>query len=174
MKILQILDETAKREKKRFLLIGGHAVNAHGYPRQTADLDILVSREDRDYWEEILKKLSYEPFQRQRVFSRWKPPTLGEWPIDLMYVARDVFEELLEKSEQHDFGLVAVAVPSKRHLVSLKLHALSQRQGHRESKDLLDVIELFARSNLTNDQLRELCEKYDRIDLYPKIVGTDE
>ena len=44
-RILEVLD----RRGVAYLLIGGFAVNAHGYPRLTRDVDILVRPDERNY-----------------------------------------------------------------------------------------------------------------------------
>jgi len=40
------------------LLGGGHAVIAHGYPRSTFDLDLLVRRADRSQWLLLTRELA--------------------------------------------------------------------------------------------------------------------
>jgi hypothetical protein len=42
-----------------FLVIGGHAVNAHGASRMTFDLDLLVRRSDLEKWRELMERLGF-------------------------------------------------------------------------------------------------------------------
>ena len=42
----------------------------------------------------------------------------------------------------------------------------SIKQPHREEKDCRDVAKLKELSNMSEDEFRQLCEKYDRLDLY--------
>jgi hypothetical protein len=48
-----------------FLVIGGLAVNFYGYSRDTADLDLLIRRESRAEWGQLLSS---------RVHSTTLPP----------------------------------------------------------------------------------------------------
>ena len=48
MGIIEILNGGCQEPGRTFLVIGGFAVCAHGYDRQTVDLDILISKEQRE------------------------------------------------------------------------------------------------------------------------------
>lgn len=146
-------------------------MNAHGYARQTGDLDLLVNKNDRDFWQELMGLLRYTALQTHEVFARFKPPQLAAWPIDLMFVDEDVFERLLADAVPADFGSVKAGVPSLKHMLALKLHALKQRQAHREHRDFIDVLKLRELSRISDGELFELCQKYDRVDLYEKIAA---
>lgn len=37
-----------KRHGVRYLIVGGYAVAAHGYPRYTADIDVFIARDARN------------------------------------------------------------------------------------------------------------------------------
>ena len=56
-------------------------------------------------------------------------------------------------------------------MIALKLHALKQRQSHREEKDLSDVRELLKLNVVESDEFRQLCEKYDRLDVFTKLAN---
>jgi len=40
--VFSIIEENARAANLDYLVIGGHAVNAHGYFRTTLDVDLLV------------------------------------------------------------------------------------------------------------------------------------
>lgn len=169
MEILRKLTQLTAKDDVRFLVIGGHALGAHGYNRQTGDLDLLAAKETRPFWDKALEELGYQSFQNHEVFCRYRPPTIDSWPIDLMFVDADTFRKMESAAVQAKFGGVSALAPSAEHMIALKLHALAQGQEHRESKDLLDVVELVKRSKLTDSELSALCKKYDRIDVYDFI-----
>ncbi|MCO6429223.1 MAG: nucleotidyl transferase AbiEii/AbiGii toxin family protein [Deltaproteobacteria bacterium] len=172
MKILEQLAKRADEHGIKFLVIGGHALNVHGYARQTGDLDLLVSKQNRDFWINLVKEFRYKPIHQHEVFARFAPSTLAEWPIDLMFVEDSIFQQILTDSVQGDFSTVQVPVPSSRHMIALKLHALKQRQPHREEKDILDVRKLLAISAMSDSDFRNLCEKYDRMDVFVSLRGN--
>lgn len=152
-----------------FLLIGGHAISAYGFRRQTGDIDLLVSKKSRDFWINLIESLGYTSTQKHEVFARFQPLDPGAWPFDLMFVSDEVFSALFAESNEITIGTAHVRIPSVRHMMALKLHALKQRQKHREIKDELDVSKLYELGIVPEDEFRQLCEKYDRIDVYDKF-----
>ncbi|MCB0332098.1 MAG: nucleotidyl transferase AbiEii/AbiGii toxin family protein [Bdellovibrionales bacterium] len=169
MQILETLDEHAKKKKVPYLLIGGHAMNLLGFPRQTSDLDLLVKKSEASYWEEMILALGYECFQKHHVFCRYSAKGLDNWPIDLMLVDDEVFESLLAESIERELSGCSVHIPSAQHMIALKLHALKQHHPHREAKDTLDIAELLRLHEISNEEFQRMCEKYGRIDLYDKF-----
>lgn len=75
MPIFQQLTGAAGKRGLRFLVIGGHAVIAHGYPRTTFDLELLVERERSPEWDALLAELGYRILARQSAFVQFTPPT---------------------------------------------------------------------------------------------------
>ncbi|RMG42638.1 MAG: hypothetical protein D6719_05990 [Candidatus Dadabacteria bacterium] len=169
MKILEQINSHAHTAGVDFLVIGGHALNALGFSRQTGDLDLIVSKSDKEFWIKLVSDLGYKQVQTHEVFARFKPAALVAWPVDLMFVEPNVFAQLLSEAGISDFGCCKVKIPSIRHMLALKLHALKQRQKHREGKDVVDVIELLKLGNIAESTFRQLCEKYDRLDLYERL-----
>ena len=50
MNIFEQIAEHAKAAGLNFLLIGGYAVIGHGYPRFTADVDLLIEEKQIAGW----------------------------------------------------------------------------------------------------------------------------
>lgn len=55
--------EVLQKEKVRYLVVGGVAVNLHGIPRFTADLDIMIDfdPDNLDCFIRAMKRLRYKP-----------------------------------------------------------------------------------------------------------------
>jgi len=86
MDILDALSRKSREAGLRFLVIGGHAVIAHGHPRFTKDLDLLVCKTDREQWISLLGDLGFPLWRDGGIFLQFQPPSEDEWPIDLMLV----------------------------------------------------------------------------------------
>jgi hypothetical protein len=56
----KIIAACSENSELPFLVIGGLAVIAHGYPRETVDVDCLVRRSDRDAWKHALAGHAYQ------------------------------------------------------------------------------------------------------------------
>lgn len=58
----------AKAAGLPFLLIGGHAVVAHGFPRLTFDVDIVVPKSRGPEWKQRFEALGYRCFHENKGF----------------------------------------------------------------------------------------------------------
>jgi len=106
MQILKSIHSAATSSQKRFVLIGGHALNIHGLMRATGDVDIMVEAHDAVFWRELLQKLGYEIFHESSAFMQSKPKELAAWPIDLMLVdANTISKALSDAYSAHLSGL---------------------------------------------------------------------
>jgi len=94
MRIIGILAGASAETGKRFLVIGGYAVNAHGYARLTADLDLLVQREDAPFWKALLLANGYTVFQEQSNFIQFKAEETNAIPVDFMLVNEQTFSKM--------------------------------------------------------------------------------
>ena len=173
MNIFELLNEISAKDRLAFLMIGGHAVNAYGYSRITADLDIFVNRDDRDRWLGALQARGFTLKHDGGGFLQTNPPDGCAWPLDLMLANPRAFDEMLAASREIQQGAQRLRVPSLDHLFVLKLHALKQGLAHRGFKDFMDVLSLTQVNgvDVRSDSFRELCEKYGGKEIYERLVA---
>jgi hypothetical protein len=154
-----------------FLVIGGLAVIAHGYPRDTVDLDYLVRGSDRDKWREALARYGYTVVHEHAHFAQFAS-SLGWIDLDLMFVNESTFETMFAASQPRSLGLADTRFPCLEHLIALKLHVLKQGIPHRMLGDMDDVINLVLanRVDLRLEKWRHLFVKHGNLDLYEKAV----
>jgi hypothetical protein len=162
---VSILAELASRAADtglRYILIGGNAVVAHGYPRQTQDFDLLVREPDRRAWDTLMVSLGYRAHHLHRAFHMYAPPAPPLPPIDFMLVDAQTFERLESGSQEIEINTTVVRIPSLAHLIALKLHAIKHGGEHRKAIDLSDVIELVRHNqvNLAAAPYSEILERY--------------
>ena len=172
MTVFTALNQIAEEQKLGFLVIGGHAVNAYGYSRFTKDLDLLVSKADRDAWISGLAHAGFKLENDGEIFLQMEG---GEfrWPLDLMLVPEPTFQEMHRQSRSVPMGSADVRIPSLEHLFALKFHVLKQELPRRGFKDFLDVISLadYNSVDLKSDKIRLLCEKYGSSRIYERLLA---
>ena len=86
MNLFETIDVETRKLQLQFLIIGGLAINQYGYSRETADLDILASRDDREKWLGLFAKFGYGIFNDGGNFIQLSPPEQSAWPVDFMLV----------------------------------------------------------------------------------------
>lgn len=173
MNLPELLESCSRESDLRFLLIGGHAVIAHGHARTTFDVDFLVCHQQLPAWIAILWSLGYRLERQEGAFALFSPTPEGEG-LDLMLVNMTTFEGIWRAGVEVSVGGQVVKVPSLDHLLALKLHVLKQNLRHRRIKDLDDVIRLALVNKLDvrKEHYRKLFEKYGTIDDYHKVLDA--
>ena len=148
----KIIQELEKR-KIKYLVIGGVAVNLHGYSRVTNDLDLMISFEKENIAKfiELVNALGYTPKapvelkefadsakretwkkeKNMQVFSVRNPNDEFEY-IDVMIQDHIDFEEAYKNRQIYADDKISVSVISIDDLISLK--ELAGR-----GRDLLDM-----------------------------------
>jgi hypothetical protein len=152
-----------------FLLIGGHAVIALGYERTTKDIDFLVSEQQLAAWKTFFESRGYGPVRESPAFLQLAAP--GKTDVDLMVVSAGTWEKLRAASSQEWVAGHALAIPAVLHLISLKLHAISQNP-RRASRDLADINELVRRRGIDvrSREFRETVLRYSTQETYERFV----
>ena len=174
MGFFQQLKEEAQKRNLKFLVIGGLAVNMYGYSRDTADLDLLVRRDDSDVWSGIFATLGYTVDRDAGTFIQFSPPQAGAWPVDLMVVGDSTFQEMIPHAKLVEIYGEQLLIPALEHLIALKLHALKHSHAGRFLKDYLDVENLVRvnKVDLRANKVRQLFLKYGTVELYEKLSRT--
>lgn len=172
MTVLERIAEAAKREGLRFLVIGGFAVNFHGFSRTTGDIDLAVERTKRESWKTFMERLGYRITEENEFFLQFESRTLGSWPVDLMLANQKTFDGLWADSKEQSVGKSFMRSVSLDHLLALKLHVLKQAKLHRFQKDFLDVVSLISvnKLDIESDRYRQLFERYGSLKLHEQIL----
>lgn len=171
MSALKLIADRATEKNLPFLLAGGQAVILHGYQRLTFDLDLVIQRQQRETWINLMKEIGYELFHEGPTFIQFNPPSGQLTPVDMMLANEETFQKFIAGGVQtREEGAVVTAV-SVRHLLALKCHAIKNGHPGRIVRDADDVIHLILanRLDIESDEWRELILKYGTADLYEKL-----
>ncbi len=171
MSVLRDISQKAGEAGLPLLLIGGYAVMAHGFVRATDDLDLLVQRSRRDQWRQLLEGLGMSVYREMPAFMQFNPAPGAGLPVDLMFVADEVFERMQADAEQAVVEGVSLGIVSLLHLIALKCHAIQHGQSRRCVKDTEDLIQLITLNglNLNEPELRATILKHGNQELYEKL-----
>lgn len=164
--IFKKIIEELERRKIRYLIIGGVAVNLHGFSRITRDLDLMLSfeKENVDKFIELVNYIGYRPKvpvdikefadpkkrelwkkeKNMQVFSVRNPEDEFEY-IDVMIQDHIDFEKAYKNRKVFIDDKISVSVISIDDLISLK--ELAGR-----GRDLLDLKILRELKDQLNEQ----------------------
>jgi hypothetical protein len=110
VKLLATIAERAAAANLPFLVIGGNALIAYGYPRMTRDIGLLVREKDRPAWDNLLTSLGYasRPGPSHR-FERDISDVITLIQVNDAEVAKSEYAEMLDwtykMNEKYAVGL---------------------------------------------------------------------
>lgn len=127
-----------------FILVGGYAVNFHGYSRTTGDMDIWLRPDntnrdmmmklllDEGFEEEMVQAISKVDFTKGIVFHFGEPPKRVDF---LTHISNVKFDEAWEAKQLLPVENIGVPVLHLNHLILSKI-------SNSRTKDKADVEEL--------------------------------
>ena len=126
----QLLLEKLINAGAEFIIVGGYAVNYHGYNRTTGDLDLWIKPGNKnrdilisvlkefDFQTESLDKLHNTDFSEPFVFNFWEKP----YKVDILTKISGVsFDEAYKKKIIENFGGLSIPFLNFNHLVLSKM-----------------------------------------------------
>lgn len=160
--ILDVIAERFGRAGITYLVVGGCAVNMHGYTRHTDDLDVMIELKHADAAAACLTPLGYREQRSDTRFSRLIPDSPLNAVVDLLYADESTFSKMMAASLSVRTGSVEHRVPAAEHLIAMKLHALLHGREQRRSKDTQDIIELARACSLDlfSSDFEALCLRF--------------
>ena len=144
-----------------FIVIGGHAIVGHGFPRTTFDVDLMVRFRDRAAWREVLEQGGWKLYHGTPSFLQWQPPEEGTMPVDLMLTDEATFDKIYTASHEITLLETPIRIPSPEHLFAMKLHAAHQRTAERD-RDWWDILALIdsGKLDLESPQIAAIVQRY--------------
>lgn len=152
------------------LVIGGQAVRALGYARQTSDWDFMIAVANSAAVKRFIETQGYKEVFRSTSFIKFQPEDKARGDLDVMTVNAQTFAKMSAGSLAVRIDGLTVRVPAVGHLIALKLHAI-KNNPFRELQDLTDVVELLRAhpDSVSDDELRATCLRYAPAGFFEKI-----
>jgi hypothetical protein len=157
----------AAEQNLPFIVIGGHAVMAHGFVRATSDWDLLISKEQIPGWRLAMENLGFKLQFSGPTFLQFHPLPGEIASLDLILVDGKNFRRMQADAEWVEADGVTVKVVSIPHLFALKCHAF-QNNPHRAMKDIEDLVQLtrIKKLDLNEPGLRAMLLKHGGTEFY--------
>jgi hypothetical protein len=153
------------------LMIGGHALIAHGCPRDPVDFDSVIAAANEVRLRDHLARQQWGEVYRTRFFGKYRPLNQNSPALEVMFVDDTTFEKLLADSFEHDFGPAKLRVPSLMHVVAMKLQVI-KHERNRETADLPEIARLLRvnTDRWQRDILEQTCKRFGPRGIYVRLI----
>ena len=167
--ILAVAAEQLPAARVDCILIGGFAVNHHGYTRNTLDVDFMILAEKLDSVREIMKQAGFTNVSIRENVAFFAMPG-APLRVDFLRVDGGTMRKLLDHAIEVNIRGYNLKVPALRDLIAMKIFALSQDVERRMGKDLPDIAYLTVMNNLDlESDVRPLCDRFGTPETYELI-----
>ena len=171
---MQALFDLLGRFSQPLLVIGGHALAAHGVARQTVDVDCLIAVENRQAFDVHLRGGGFERQGETENFARYTHPSDLVPDVDVLFVDASTFDKLHAGNILLQRGSTKLQAPALPHLIALKLHAIRNNPA-REAGDLGDIARLLLANPgvVSASELATLCTQFGPSGIEVKLHALD-
>ena len=142
---------------------------AHGSPRTTLDVDIVVDRAVQDRLVDFLQSEGYETLHRSEGYSNHlhTDPDLGR--VDVVFVTGNTSRMILGSTSLHPGpdGL-SIPIPRAEHLAAMKAYSITN-DPQRTLRELADIRVLLDAPGVDATQIREYFVRYGLEDLIERL-----
>ena len=142
--VINKLGANLKGKVKTPIIVGGWAINLHGYPRQTIDFDFMIFEEEFDIVSEAFIKLGYIRTIRTELYARFESESSESYLyFDCLFADKSTYEKLSSSGKSVKIFSAEFILPCPMHIIAMKLHALKYGSNEREYKDFSDILSLI-------------------------------
>ena len=156
---------------KKYAVVGGYALLAHGIQRATFDIDWVVEESAQDGVIELLEGLGYETLHRSSGYSNHLHRVADFGRLDFVYVDERTASLIFDTAELREILTgVKVPVPRPEHLAAMKAQAI-KNDPERKLQDLADVRSLAALPGVDRDEIRDHFDRLGLVELYDAEIA---
>lgn len=153
-------------QNRKFAIVGGYALLAHGIQRATFDLDLLTTVDLQERFIDFLEENGYETLHRSTGFSNHLHPNLQLGRLDIVYVDDQTATKIFQDSTVREiFPSISALVPKPGHLIAMKVRAI-KNDPVRQLQDLADIQKLAHLPNVDRTEVHDYFKALDLEDLY--------
>ena len=153
------------------LLVGGFAVNYHGYTRNTLDVDFMILADRADTVRRVMTEAGFVNVIVEANVTHYQARD-GVLRADFLNVDGETLDRLLTGAVVADVRGYRLKIPALMDLLAMKIFALSRDPARRAGKDLPDIATLSVLHDLDPEtDLRPLCARFGTPEVYETIAG---
>ena len=142
-KTLTVLIKEFEKQGINYALIGGFAMGILGVPRNTIDIDFLVSSKEINKIEHLMLSLGYKKVFSSENTSQYISPFEEFGEVDFLHAFRPISLKMLKEANKNKLfnNKIELRVLKPEDIIGLKIQAVANNPS-RLHKDFSDIEEL--------------------------------
>lgn len=176
--VLKNITKKFHEEKVDFALIGAFAMLQIGIERATRDIDFLISGEDVERVEKIMRGLTYETVQITRIFSQFESPLKVFGNVDFLHAVGTTGLQILKEAEKKRVWGQNIKIARPEDLVGLKVlaYANDPRREHGDKSDIEKIHDACQAGRLKLDlkKIEYYYRIFDKMEDYENLWGKKQ
>lgn len=170
-----------------YAIIGAFALGYYGFPRYTADIDLLSEKKFKKSISDVMTQQGYRCFHDTDSFAQFDSERNNLWSVDFLFVETDDGKSMIQNSievENESIGKHPVIQPSD--YIILKIMAIANNPGrtHRDAADIISLLQMYNKhillkpfNRIEKDRVFKFAEKFGQVqlvkDLFEKAQEQD-
>lgn len=151
-----------------FALSGALALQAYGYARFTADVDLIAPRAFQQRAIDWMEAAGYETLYRSEGYSNHLHADRDLGRVDFIWVDDSTAEKIFHSARRMAVQQTTVQVPRIEYLVAMKLQAI-RNDPSRRLRDLADIQQLLRAPEVDLDEVQEYFQRYDLLKDFDEV-----
>ena len=143
------------------LLIGAHAIEAHGFKRDSTDFDCIIGAENVNPFRDRMATHSFGEVYRTPYFVKYRQ-VIGEGAVvEAMLVDSVTFQKLIDDSIGFDFDGHTFRIPGLKHVIAMNLQ-VCKFWPDREPSELRDIAALLRanQGRWKDAEIEDVCRRF--------------
>ena len=153
------------------LLIGGHAVDAHGGSGDTSELECAIAAASEAKFAHYVGLSGWNMIYRTQFFSKFRLLSTGSPVIKVMFLDDTTFGRMHDGGFDFAFEKIRLRVPALIHVIAMKLQVV-KNEPHREIDELPQILALL-RANPGRwkpEELTEACDRFGPPEIHERLM----
>lgn len=166
--VLHRLATWFEAERIPFAVTGGLALQAFGYARFTADVDLVIPRAFQEPVIERMQSDGYETLYRSEGYSNHVHTDAQLGRVDFIWVDESTAGKIFTSTRQVTLVDLELPIPRPEYLVAMKLQAIRNDPGRR-LRDLADIQHLVRLPGIDLEEVRDYFRRFDLLKDYDEV-----
>lgn len=159
------------------VMVGGWAMNFLGHSRQTLDIDLMILADDFEKVRRALESVGYKMvFRNPELFAKFQGGADDLLELDILFADVETLEKMKNDAQEIESNGFRFLLPSARHMIAMKLHALKNNFKLRLGKDFPDVVALIdiAGLDVASANFKHFCLEFGDEKIYHLLLNLEE